>query len=279
MRQSIQTLNVYETELIGNYQLLASRIYLVLFMISIAIISFFVGLSQQTHSITVHSPTETQFEYLYSQYSTALKCPCSKVAIPYEKFLNVSPSMHLLCFSEFVSSNWSTTLFNKGSLWSVPDWFLLSTQFRLLSSLCNLAKNAINQSRYNFMSKKFISTETLPSSLFRTQLDSVITLLFRQTPITFRHTLAFITDAHQSNQLQDQFMSSWKMVYSTSEEYYIFRTVPLSYDNNTCTCAANMLACSRSLSFLDSNNNTISFPGNCSEAYVIFCSTNIIFRL
>ena len=270
MRQSIQTLNVYETELIGNYQLLASRIYLVLLMISIAIVSLFVGLSQQTHSIAVDSPTETQFEYLYSQYSTELKCPCSQIAIPYEKFLNVSPLMHQLCSSQFVSSNWSTALFKMESIRSVSDWFLLSTQFRLLSSLCNLAKNAIDRSRYNFMTSKFISTETLPSSLFRIQRDSMIKLLFTQTPITFRHTLAFVTDAHQFNQLQDQFMSSWKMVYSTSEEYYIFRTVPLSYDNNACTCAAGMSTCSRSLSFWDSNNNTITFPGNCSKVHVIF---------
>ncbi|CAF4111614.1 unnamed protein product [Rotaria sp. Silwood2] len=267
IRQSIQTLNVYETKFASNYQLLASRIYLVLLMISIAIISLFVGLSQQTHSFTVDSPTETQFEYLYSQYSTTLTCPCSQIAIPYEKFIDVSPVMHQVCSSQFVSSNWSTALFNMGSTWSVSDWFLLSTQFRLLSSLCNLAKNAVDQSKYNFISRKFVNVETLPLSLFQTQVYSLITLLIKQTPASFRHTLAFVMNAHRSNQLQDQFMSSWKMIYSTSEEYYVFRTTPLSYNNNTCTCAAGKSTCWSPLKFLNSSNNTITFPGTCSNAH------------
>lgn len=262
IRHSIQNLNVYETEAATNYQLLASRIYIALLIISISIISLFVGLGQQTDAFDVASPTELQFEYLHSQYSTVLTCPCSKIAISYEKFLNLSFVTHQVCSSQFVSSNWSTALYNMGSTWSVPDWFLLSIQFRLLSSLCNLAKSAVSQSKYNFISNKFLTVETLPASLFQTQVNSMISLFIEQTPATFRHTLEFIMGAHQSNQLQDQFMSSWAMMYSTLAEEYIFRTVPVSYNNNTCVCAKGMTNCSRPLNFLNSSNRTITFPGN-----------------
>ncbi|CAF2768986.1 unnamed protein product [Rotaria sp. Silwood2] len=260
-RQSLLTINVYETESASNNQLLASRIYLVLVIISITIISLFIGLSQQTHSFTVDSPTETQFEYLHSQYPATLTCPCSQIVIQYNKFLNVSPVMHQACSSPFVSSGWSTSLFSMGSTWTVPDWFLLSIQFRLLSSLCDLAKDVAYQSGFDFISNELANVETLPVTLFQAQVSSAIALLTEQTPARFRRTLAFIIDACQSNQLQDQFMSSWKMIYSNSNESYVFRTVPLSYNNNTCTCAVGMLTCSRSLSFWNSSNNTITFPG------------------
>ncbi|UJR29415.1 hypothetical protein I4U23_010627 [Adineta vaga] len=261
----------------SDYQLLASRVYLILLIFAIVIITLSIGLSQQTQSFTIQSPTVDQFEYLYSQYSTTLTCPCTQIAIPFKKFLDLSPMMHQICSSQFVLSNWSTILYNMGSTWSVPDWFLLGTQFRLLSSLCNLAKNVIDQSKSNFLSNKLISVETISLNLFYSQLNSMINLLITQTPMNFRDTFTFIINAHQSNQLQDQFMSSWKMTYSTLEESYVFRTVPVTYNNNTCICAAGMSTCSRTLNFLrPSTNTTITFPGfnaGCSAVFGLRVST------
>ncbi|CAF1269656.1 unnamed protein product [Adineta ricciae] len=271
--QKLRTLNVFEEELPENYHIIATRIYFVLLFMSVIIITLYVGLSQQSHSFTVDSPSETQFEYLYSQYSSTLMCPCSQISISYEKFLDVSPVTHQICSSQFITSNWSTSLYNLGSTWSVPDWFLLSTQFRLLSSLCNITKSTVDQSKSSFLSNKLVSVVTIPKSLFEAQLNSMVTLLITHTPRNFRRTLDFIINGHQFNQLQDQFMSSWKMVYSTSQENYLFRTVPVVYNNDTCICATGMSTCSRALSFLNSST-AITVPG-----FNAGCSTILGLRL
>ncbi|CAF5082083.1 unnamed protein product, partial [Rotaria sp. Silwood1] len=46
------------------------------------------------HSVTVNSPTELIFEQLKNKYSSSLSCTCSKVAIPYSKFLSIKITAH-----------------------------------------------------------------------------------------------------------------------------------------------------------------------------------------
>jgi len=257
-RQSLVTLNVYERESMDDNPLLATRFYLILFTFSLIIVSIFTGIQQQTHSFTVQSPTEIQFTYLHAQYSAKLSCPCSQIAIQYKKFLTISSVYHQVCSSLFVSSNWSTAMLNKGNPWTAPDWLLLSAHFRLLSSMCELADNAIVQSTSEFMFTELISVETMHRQLFESQVNSAIDIYIEQIPAIFRRTLAFISEAFRSNQLEHQYSTNWDVILTNLTENVIFHTVPVFYNNGTC--AAGMSTCSRLLSFKDTKNNSINFP-------------------
>lgn len=226
------------------------------------LISVFVGLQQDTYSFTVYSPTENEFETLLAKYTTSLSCPCSQLATPYEKFLSVEPVMHQICSSPFVSSDWSTSVINKGDIWKAPDWYLLGEHFRLLSSMCQIAQQFLNQSVLDFMSTELVQIQTLSLNTFQEQINTAINAYIKEISSNFRHTIEFILDTLRANQFQDRYMSNWQNIYSNSTYQYIFHTVPVSYNNSTCICAAGMSSCSRSLVFLDSLNQTISFPGN-----------------
>ncbi|CAF3189987.1 unnamed protein product [Rotaria sp. Silwood2] len=71
-----------------------TRLYIILFILVLVVIIRFTGLNLQMHSVTVNSPTELIFEQLKNKYSSSLSCTCSKVAIPYSKFLSITITAH-----------------------------------------------------------------------------------------------------------------------------------------------------------------------------------------
>ena len=63
-------------------------------MLCLIVIAFFNGLSKVTISETVEDPSLFIFEELQASYSSTLSCPCQKISISYEKFLDVVPHYH-----------------------------------------------------------------------------------------------------------------------------------------------------------------------------------------
>ncbi|CAF3007977.1 unnamed protein product [Rotaria sp. Silwood2] len=111
------------------------------------------------------------------------------------------------------------------------------------------------------MSDALVSIETLTPKLLESQVASALNIFSQQTPVTFRHTLKFIRDALRSNQLQNMFMTTWEIAFTTAAESYIVATIPRSYNNNTCSCAALFSpSCWRPLDFF-LNNGIITIRG------------------
>lgn len=260
--EKLRQLNIYQQDAVeGDHPLIATRIYIVLLLITLVIVSVFISLQQQTHSFTVDFPIESEFRSLNEKYPSTLSCSCSQLAVRYETFLHLSPTLHQICSSDFIHSNWSSTLANKGDIWNTPDWFLLSTQYRLLSSMCQLSEEILNQSISKFLSEQLINTETLSSNSFHQLIDSAMILFLEQLPKEFRRTLSFIHQTFRSNQFIDRYMSTWQVTHSNLNESYILRWKPIQRNNHTCICAAGMSSCSKSLSFFDTFNRTITLPG------------------
>ena len=259
--QSLTELNLYERESEADNPILATRCYLILLAIAITIVSFFIGFEQQIHVFTIQSPSQLQFEDLYSRYPTTLVCPCSDIAVQYQTFVSVSSIYHQVCSSLFVSSNWSASVFQQGDIRNRPEWFLLAAQFRLLSSMCTLADNAIMQSKRSFVSNELINTNTLSQTLFEAQINSAIGTFIQQTSTTFRHTLTYILDTFRSNQLVHQYLTNWQPIITNATENYNLRWLSVSYNNGTCICGAGESNCSRPLVLYDMSSNLINLPG------------------
>ena len=46
----------------------------------------------------------------YHSNLNELTCPCSNVAIPYHKFIRLTPIFHQVCSSDFVTESWINLL-------------------------------------------------------------------------------------------------------------------------------------------------------------------------
>lgn len=91
---------------------LATRVYCLLFcLFFILYIAFNVSLDE-TVSMTVYRPSQSEFERLEELYSNNLVCSCNNIAVPYESFINVTPIIHPICSSGFVSNEWISYVTN-----------------------------------------------------------------------------------------------------------------------------------------------------------------------
>ncbi|CAF4209738.1 unnamed protein product [Rotaria sordida] len=246
-------------------QQIATRLYIILFIVAIIIIVTFTGLNSPIQSIKVSSPTKLIFEQLQLQYSSSsLSCPCSQISVHHSKFISIKPiAYHQVCSSYFISSNFIQLLWDSESFESYyydVDMKILSLHFNLLSSFCSLAKILIEQKIEIFYSQQFISVELLTRHSFQIQIDSIIENFIYQVPINFRQIHNYIIDMFHANQLHNLFLTNWNLHLSSPAEYYLMKTDPITYNttNISCSCAA-MSTCSRSI--LTRYNKTVVLPG------------------
>ena len=68
----------------------ATYIYVVLMIISVAILIFYSAITIQTHIITIPTPSLSNFEMLLQTYTDTLNCPCSEPAVYYDNMLTFS---------------------------------------------------------------------------------------------------------------------------------------------------------------------------------------------
>ena len=215
----ITHLNLYDDEdlLPLPDQILATRIYISCLISSLGVLLFYTGLSDQTHLVTVSSPSQTTFEKLSIRYPLTLVCPCSRISIPYETFVTFEPEYHPVCSSEFVDERWIVSAFHRDTSNGYPlDYRLFaSSHFQVLASLCHAASRSISDALKGFATSQMISTAVLSSAAFRIQLSTQIDQLTRAT----------IADADRLNQLVS-LMSDQNHLVSSLRSNFLTTSVP-----------------------------------------------------
>ena len=69
---------------------LATRIFLIVFILTMCILLIYALVSVRTQSFTILQPSQSTFENLYMEYSSEVKCICKQSFISYENFLSFS---------------------------------------------------------------------------------------------------------------------------------------------------------------------------------------------
>jgi hypothetical protein len=87
-------------------QRISTRLFIIILSASLTILLLYTSLDKVTKMISVEEPTLTNYSQLYSTYSTALTCPCSKISVDYGKILDVNYTLHQVCSSIFVHRTW-----------------------------------------------------------------------------------------------------------------------------------------------------------------------------
>ncbi|CAF3276783.1 unnamed protein product [Rotaria sp. Silwood2] len=232
-------------------QILATRIYIVLFALSVLILLIFTGTSAQTRVVTVSSPSLTTFEQLSTDYPSTLSCPCSQISIPYDRFLAFSPEYHQVCSSKFVSDEWILSLFSVTISDNYPLDFRLisSSQFQVLALFCRTANTTVLDAIEQFLSSEMISSNTLFRATFDIQIATQVEQLKSTTSIGFSRTNRLLLLSMAQNlifsSLRTNFyvknipgangFSTYLATYANYVNEYNISSPPIN-SNDTCTC-------------------------------------------
>ncbi|CAF0861557.1 unnamed protein product [Adineta steineri] len=166
----------------------------------------------------------------------------------------------LVCSSDFVAQQWWSFLWGIDNVTNFLDLQLLSTQFRVLASLCSLANQSIDNDKTAFLSNKLVTLEAMSLSLFQAQIDSLTAGFITQTPDKFHRTQSYIFETFRANQMLNVFGTNWQIAFTTAAYNYVITTVPRTSFGNNYSCITSLNSFSRPL-YIDVNYNTTLLPG------------------
>ncbi|CAF1194236.1 unnamed protein product, partial [Adineta ricciae] len=236
----------------------ATRLYFILLYGCLISILLFFTFQQQTYTETISTPNASIVNALYQQTNIfSLKCPCSQNSVPYSMFVSISSVRHIICSSAFVTTPWWENVFNNHT---DSDESLFSTHMRLLSSMCQVTKNTIDNAIDILAANKLIIFQVIPQNVFVDQTNTIITTFLKHTSLDFQHTLTFIVENFRANQFMNMLSSNWQIKLTNAKEQYLINTVPRTFPigNSSLSCSCDRLSvCSTSLMF---SMNT-SYPG------------------
>jgi len=178
-------------------------IYLILLFLTVMILTVFTSIKPQTIRVIKKSPLLKDFIQLHDQYPLTLDCPCSQPAIDKKFISHIEPQYHEVCLSEFVSSKWIDVQFYQQS--SSPVMFTNDIgyqsqfHFQLLSTLCHMADQTIQDSLQSFYRTKFVTIQVVSRQSFQTQIDLMMEKFKRTMPESFQRTLNLLKTNFETN--------------------------------------------------------------------------------
>ena len=95
----LKTANIYipkkdDSAEIRQTQLIATKLFIVLFLTGLICLAGYTGSSLQLTNAQVKNPSQSTFEKLHFKYYETLNCPCSQTSIQIGKFVNTNVSYH-----------------------------------------------------------------------------------------------------------------------------------------------------------------------------------------
>ncbi len=252
-----------------HHERISTRLFIFLLISSLSILLLYTSLINATQTVNVKGPTITQYSQLYSTYSQTLTCPCSKISINYQTFIQINYTFHQLCNSVFVTKYWidyladsrgNTNTFIDDFRWTGP--FI----FRALNAFCELINQTILNRLIQFNSTQYISASVTSSQLFQFQTESFISQFKSAMTNDFLLSLSTIRNTTQSNALFSGQQTNYEVFTShRGTEVY---TASVWYDN--CSCATSAM-CAYQSNIYDYPDSIVLFsvPGIYVGCYVI----------
>ena len=203
----------------------------------------------KTVTNTILLPSLEQYEKLQDKYPHTLQCPCTVISIPYEELLQVTPTYHQVCGSDFVQSWWYENLFPIwNSTWASAFYSSASAHFRTLTMLCQLANLTIFDASHRFNSTAYVNAQVVPRQLFVSQIDALIHTFINSTRTEFIYTTLLTNAIIHGNQYITSLRSNTALTQARPTPYgieydtpsaIITTTVFGSLENEWCSCAEN----------------------------------------
>jgi hypothetical protein len=249
LREKFVTLNLYNSRSTDpatvHYQIISTRLYLTTLVISIFILTLYTAINGPIKNEIVYLPKLALYKKLQKQYPDTLRCPCSKTAIPYGTFVNVEPSFHQVCSSDFISQSWIDFAFetNTTFIWPMDIRTSLSPMWQLIAAVCSGAMKTIPDALNEFSSLPLINPLILPEDLLRTKTHTALDLILQVVSDSSMNMLTVFERISKANGLVTGISTNYVALTLSKrpggKAQYILQAVAryiLQGLNTTCTC-------------------------------------------
>ncbi|UJR19234.1 hypothetical protein I4U23_022363 [Adineta vaga] len=184
-------------------QRISTRLFIVLFLLVITILLFYTSSIGITQTITVKDLSLPKYLQLYAAYNQSLICPCEHISINYGNFLDIQYSLHEVCSSVFVTSNWSLASARlAGGIFYSSDFRAGGYySFKALNGLCQLVQNSIFNGLLQLKSTRYATVSLRPELLFQSETDSFTNEFRSSVTANFLISLNLIRNTTHGNRL------------------------------------------------------------------------------
>lgn len=224
----LKSLNLYDpsdndTDQDRRNQISSTRVFLILFIISLTSLVGYASLSLQLTTVNIQNPSQSTFEYLYSIYPDSLICPCTHTSIQQNKFITAHISYHQYCSSIFIDDDFISSLSHL-----IPQMYyildirrMLSSQLQILASQCRLSKIAMNDALTAMASNQLFLPTMISRDTLNARVDIIINELKKDMITQENQTRAMLESFKQGNQLVSALSSNF--IYShLSDDTQVF---------------------------------------------------------
>jgi hypothetical protein len=208
------TLNLFDTKSRDattiRREIISTRLFLILFLISISIISLYTSISIHVQTKVMNFPTQIEYEKLLEKYPNSLQCPCTQISILYDDFAKIKPSFHQVCSSDFVSQEWIDFTFgtNTTFIWPMDVRTNMSAMWQIIAALCKYSNATFTEILSSFVSTQLTSSTILPKNLLETQINIIINLIHQTASDTLLQSLAVSHEITQSSGLLSDLLTN-----------------------------------------------------------------------
>jgi hypothetical protein len=229
---------------LNNEHYLASRLNIFLLVTILTALYLATALALQSITVQISKPSLSTYNNLLMKYPATLQCPCSQVSVQYGSCITVSSiNYHQVCSSDFVTDQWVIALNGNGTpiRFNPVDYqFTAISQFRFLSSVCQLTKEAFNDALLNLNKSELIDFYLVSPILFEEQIQSSINQFQNNTPNSFLSTLQLVRHMSTANTLANLFETNWKWLNmsNNSRNYAPIHSQAVTY--GTCDCGLSI---------------------------------------
>ncbi|CAF3662865.1 unnamed protein product [Adineta steineri] len=219
----------------------ATRLYLVLFAVGLAILALHTIIRPQEFTKTFNKPSLNSSKQLFQKHKDKLKCLCSSIASPYKRFMNIEARFHEICSSPFASKegrlDLTVDLVANLSKYFQKDYRrFLSAHLQYLEGLCQLSNQTVNIFIQQFHTSLFTAAELLPETNFHERLDATLNQSKLNVPTSLTHLFFLIRMLNDGNAFISTYGTNFQYISSWAQLFNVYApTKTMIYDNN-CSC-------------------------------------------
>ena len=224
----------------------ATHLYILTFTIALSSLLTYNSLIYTTNTVTVSKPSLEQYQELQTMYDgDTVDCPCSHVSITYASFIDFECSFHPVCKSDFLSQSYLRHLFEIYQQLDVKDVtrnaFTLQgthfSHFQALRTLCDLAHDAVQDARQQYVASSIVSASMIDHHLFEKQINSSLSRFKATLSEEFLSNLQLIRGIVQGNAFVSLYSTNWYPVLHNLFNGANVYLHPQDYGN--CNCLAS----------------------------------------
>ena len=246
VRRAILNLNLFpsvppaEDILTLKKQRDSTYVLILLFVISLVILTSYTSTVSVVQQVTVHYSSYSLYEQLFEKYPLTLRCPCKRIAIPQKEFLQLNHLYHPICSSIFIEDEWIILLKNLQPTRFISTYFnyIGPSFFQMLSSFCLLSKQLIDQELSVFLDTVIITGDVISANAFKKQTQASIDIFISNLETTFMRLIELVRlvidiDAPVSG----LFTNADYMFTPLNSEVSAVNIIPRTFQQTNCTCS------------------------------------------